>query len=115
MKIGESIKNLRKNKNLTQKELASALNIGQASICEWEQNKYEPTLSAIIELSKFFNCTIEELVGLSNLQNSSNLTKKEEKLLKSFALLNTDEQDKIIEDCIYFANRNTRKLNKEHA
>lgn len=114
MNIGQSLKNLRKQKNLTQKELASILKIGQASICEWEQNKYEPTLSAIIVLSKFFNCTIEELIGLSNLENTSNLTKKEQRLLKSFNQLDTDEQNKIIEDCEYFANKHT-KVKKERA
>lgn len=62
--IGNKIKNLRIEKNLTQKELANILNIGQSSICEWEKNNYEPTASAIKLLAIFFEVSSDYLLGL---------------------------------------------------
>ncbi len=62
--IGNRIKELRKEKELTQKELAKKLNIGQSSISEWEKNKYEPTATAIKMLAIFFNVSSDYLIGL---------------------------------------------------
>ena len=62
--IGTKIKELRKEKKLTQKELAEKLKIGQASISEWEKDLYEPTASAIKSLALFFNVSADYLLGL---------------------------------------------------
>ena len=64
--IGNKIKELRKERKLTQKELAKGLKVGQASVCEWEKNQYEPTASAIIALCKFFDVSADYLLGLSD-------------------------------------------------
>ena len=47
MSIGEKITELRKEKELTQTELAEKLQIGQSTVSEWEHGVYEPTASAI--------------------------------------------------------------------
>lgn len=51
MSIGEKITELRKEKELTQTELAEKLQIGQSTVSEWEHGNYEPTASAIRQLS----------------------------------------------------------------
>ena len=82
-------------------------------ITRWEKNENEPTYSFLIKIAKCFNCTVDYLIGQeddsSNKKITSSLTSKEERLLKAFQFLDNDEQNKIIEDCEYFANKHTNK------
>jgi transcriptional regulator with XRE-family HTH domain len=66
MKFAERLKELRQSKNLSQMELAIATGISQSAIAKWELCKTEPTASAIITLSNFFNETSDYLLGLSD-------------------------------------------------
>ena len=53
---------LRKEKNLSQPELAKALNVSNGMISFWENEKYEPTASNIIKVSEFFKISIDDLL-----------------------------------------------------
>ena len=57
------LKKLRKEKKLTQTELASKLNISQKSYSNWESGKAEPTLDNIIKLANILDTTTDELLG----------------------------------------------------
>lgn len=57
------LKELRKEKKLTQTELASKLNISQKSYSNWESGKAEPTLDNIIKLANILDTTTDELLG----------------------------------------------------
>ncbi|HFT3168092.1 TPA: helix-turn-helix domain-containing protein [Streptococcus agalactiae] len=58
-----ALKELRKEKKLTQTELASKLNISQKSYSNWESGKAEPTLDNIIKLANILDTTTDELLG----------------------------------------------------
>ncbi|MGX9844652.1 helix-turn-helix domain-containing protein [Streptococcus iniae] len=60
----DKLKALRKQKKLTQKELAEQIGIKQNSYSDWETGKNEPSLDNIIKLAKIFNTTTDELLGL---------------------------------------------------
>ena len=66
MSYKERIKELRKNSGLSQMQLARKLNISQSAIAKWELGKTEPTASALILLSKFFNETTDYILGLED-------------------------------------------------
>ena len=66
MNIGERLKELRNEKNLSQMELSKATGISQSSIARWELNKSEPTASDIIVLAKFFGESADYLLGIIN-------------------------------------------------
>ncbi len=66
MNFSSRLKELRKEKKLSQYGLAKATGISQSAIARWELNKNEPTSSDLIKLSKFFNVNIEYLLGLSD-------------------------------------------------
>lgn len=66
MKFYERIKELRKDKKLSQMELAKSTGLNQSAIARWELNKTEPTASAIIILCKYFNVTADYLLGLTD-------------------------------------------------
>ena len=66
MSIGEKITELRKEKELTQTELAERLQIGQSTISEWEHGVYEPNANAIRQLSLFFEVASDYLLELED-------------------------------------------------
>jgi len=62
--IGEKIKNLREDNNLTQVMLGKKLNMTQRKISYIENNQFEPSIQDIIEICKFFNVSADYLLGL---------------------------------------------------
>ncbi|MBO0365301.1 MULTISPECIES: helix-turn-helix domain-containing protein [Streptococcus] len=65
------LKELRKEKKLTQTELASKLDISQKSYSNWESGKAEPTLDNIIKLTKILDTTADELLGIDKSLSSN--------------------------------------------
>ncbi|MGX9845784.1 helix-turn-helix domain-containing protein [Streptococcus iniae] len=57
-----TLKRLRKEKKLTQTELATKLNISQKSYSNWESGKSEPTLDNIVKLAQILDTTTDELL-----------------------------------------------------
>lgn len=64
--FGEKIKELRLERNLTQKQLANILDNAQSAIVYWEANKQEPTISALKKLCIFFDVSADYLLGLED-------------------------------------------------
>ena len=62
--FGWRLRDLRKEKNIGQIELAKKLGVGKSIISLWEKDECEPTLSKLIAISKFFNVSIDYLAGL---------------------------------------------------
>ena len=68
MKIlfSERLQQLRKEKGLKQSELATILNTTQRRISYMELGKVEPDLATLVSLSKYFEVTIDYLIGLKD-------------------------------------------------
>ena len=64
--FGERLKDLRIEKNLTQKQLANLTDISKSMISSYEIGESEPTMTKLIALSKFFKVTIDYLCGLED-------------------------------------------------
>ena len=62
--FGERLKELRKEKNIGQIELAKQLGVGKSIISLWEKNECEPTLSKIVAIANFFGVTTDYLCGI---------------------------------------------------
>lgn len=60
MKLGEIIKELRIEKNLSQMQLAKMIGVSQKAIDYWERNVNEPKASYIIALVRVFNISFDE-------------------------------------------------------
>ena len=65
-KIGHIIKELRKEKRLTQEGLAAVLGVTQDSISLWEFDIRLPDTLYIVEMAKLFEVTSDYLLGLSD-------------------------------------------------
>ncbi|MGD9901716.1 MAG: helix-turn-helix domain-containing protein [Spirochaetales bacterium] len=66
MIIGKRLKELRQEKNISQKEIADAIGVDISSISYWENEIYEPKASYIFKLAKFFDVTSDYLLGLED-------------------------------------------------
>lgn len=62
--IGYRIKELRKEKNLSQIQLASQIGVSQKAIDYWELGTNEPKASYIIKLAKYFDVSADYLLGI---------------------------------------------------
>lgn len=63
-KFKENLKELRLEKKLGQVEFAKAVGVSKGVISLWENGLREPNMHSLIILAKFFNISIDELVGL---------------------------------------------------
>lgn len=62
MNLGESIYRLRTAKNMSQGDLADALDVSRQSVSKWENNMAVPDLDKLVKLSELFGITLDELV-----------------------------------------------------
>ena len=62
MLLSEKLKMLRKERKLTQEELAEKLNVSRQAITKWESNEGLPDIENLKQISIMFNTTIDELV-----------------------------------------------------
>lgn len=87
--IGEQIKALRLARNMSQVELAKALNVSKQSVSNWENNNILPSIEIIKQLARFFSCTSDYLLELDNSPKSyleiSNLTNEQVAHLSAIA------------------------------
>ncbi len=64
-KFKDNLKELRIERNLGQVELAKAIGVSKGVISLWENGLREPNMYSLIMLAKFFDISIDELVGLN--------------------------------------------------
>lgn len=62
-KFGKFIKMLRKQKNMTQKELAEKLNITDKAVSKWERGLSFPDITILNSIAEIFNITVTELLN----------------------------------------------------
>lgn len=62
------LKELRKNRHLTQEELGEIISVTQQNISKYENNEYEIPVDIMVKVSKFFNVSIEYLLGLTEIK-----------------------------------------------
>ena len=63
MEFHEKLQELRKNRNLTQEELAEALFVSRTAISKWESGRGYPSIDSLKEISHYFSVTIDELLS----------------------------------------------------
>ena len=89
-KIGKFIASRRKQKNLTQAQLAEKLNITDRAVSKWENGKCLPDASIMIELCEFLDITVNELLSGEKVEPDLAQQTAEENLI---ALKRKDEKE----------------------
>lgn len=62
MTLGDKLSKLRKERNLTQEQLADILGVSRQAISKWESDTAYPETDKLIRLSELFNCSLDYLL-----------------------------------------------------
>ena len=62
IQIGNIIKTLRKQHNMTQDELAEKLNVSSQAVSKWENGRNMPDITLLLDIADCFNVTVDELL-----------------------------------------------------
>ena len=60
--VGKTIAGLRQNKNMTQQQLAAALNVSHQAVSKWETGAALPDVQTLMALTQLFGITVEQLL-----------------------------------------------------
>lgn len=63
--FGTNLRNLRVKNNLTQEQLAKELFISDKMVSKWERGDADPDLKMLISIARFFQCSLDELIGFN--------------------------------------------------
>ena len=79
MEFHEKLQELRKNRGMTQEELAAVLYVSRTAVSKWESGRGYPSIDSLKEISKFFSVSIddllsgEKLLSIAEKENKSNI------------------------------------------
>ncbi|WP_206457859.1 helix-turn-helix domain-containing protein [Anaerovorax sp. IOR16] len=104
MNFSDRLIELRSERGLTQQKFGDLLNITRSTIASYEKENREPKYDILITIAKFFNVSIDYLLGYTNIRSYNNptpftstLSEKQDKLLDLFDSLNESNQGALIE------------------
>lgn len=111
------LKELREDRNLTQQDVAKAIQTSQTNIGRWEKGINEPAAGYLIQLANLFECTIDYLLERSDdfgnitikEKSLSEITHEEQALLDDFRSLPRQERAQAIEYVHYLADKRGSK------
>ena len=86
MKIGSFLKELRKEKGMTQEQLAEQLNTSNRSVSRWETGSTMPDLSMLIMLSEYYDVDVREIID--GKRKSENMNEEVKETLEKVASYN---------------------------
>lgn len=91
MKFGDNLRKLRKNKKLSQEDLAEKINVSRQSVSKWETGDAYPEMNNLLELCKIFHCHINDLVN----DNMIDIDSLDEDIKMSVVKFKEEKQKKI--------------------
>lgn len=107
MKLGDNLKELIEQHDMTQKQLARKLDITPAALGNYIRNNREPDYSTLIRIADYFHVSIDFLL---NHYVDSQTTHEEELLLHIFRSLSIDQKELYLEQGKLFIKQNNKKM-----
>jgi len=106
MTIGEILRNLLADRDLTQKQLAESLNIGASTLSNYIQNNREPDYGTLKCFADYFGVSTDFLL---NHRTKQAVSHQEDELLHIFRALTSDQQELFIGQGKLFVSHNKKK------
>ena len=91
MKFGDNLKIIRKNKKMSQEQLAEKVGVSRQSVSKWETGEAYPEMNNILELCKIFNCKINDIVHT----DMSDISSLDEEIVMNVVKFNESKQYKV--------------------
>lgn len=93
IKTGNFLRDLRKERNLTQEELGELLGVTNKTISRWENGQYFPPVESLIQLGEIFNVTVNEILAGARLDSTNYQPKAEENIVAT--LKNSQKNNRV--------------------
>ena len=106
--IGQRIRNLRKDRGLTQAELAGRIGIQQSDLCRMESGEYKVSLETLFKILKVFEMRVAEFFHEAAPEN---LTLEEQRLVTAYRAL-TPAARQQVREFVHFTDRRARKVRR---
>lgn len=94
IKIGSFIKELRKEKGLTQEQFAEQFNVSRRTVSRWETGSNLPDLDILIEMADYYNIELREL--LDGERKSEKMNEELKKTVLKVAEYSNEDKLKVI-------------------
>ena len=94
--IARNIARLRREKGLTQEDLANYIGVSKASVSKWETGQSYPDITFLPQLATLFNISIDELMGYEPQMSMEDIRKLYVKLSADFA---SEPFDEVLDSC----------------
>jgi len=115
MKLGETLKILLEQHNISQKKLAADLFLTPSTLGNYVQSTREPDYNTLIKIADYFHVTTDFLLGHTI---DNDLTQEEILLITTFRALTEEQKEFYLEQGKIFINQNNKKtsciLNKKN-
>lgn len=99
-KIGKFISEQRKQKALTQSQLAAKLQISEKTVSKWECGKGLPEVSLMVPLCEILGISVNELLSGEKIEQERYKEKAEEKLIEGIAKEKFESKKKLVASCM---------------
>lgn len=94
IKISQFLKQLRTEKSLTQEKLAEIIGVSNRSVSRWENGNTMPDFDLLIELAKFYDVSIDEI--MDGRRKEENMDKQTEETLYKVAEYTNNEKVRLL-------------------
>lgn len=95
-KIGSFLKELRKEKGITQEQLAEALNVSSRTVSRWETGSNMPDISILVDIANYYDISIPEIINGE--RKSETMNEEERKIAKTMSDYATTEKENIFKE-----------------
>ena len=98
---GGFISELRKEKKLTQKELAEKINVSDKAVSRWETGKGYPDVTSLVSLSEYFDVSVNELLAGKRLTVEDIKETADENLISVFEQVQKNKKQQHLQVAVY--------------
>ncbi|MFJ6034430.1 helix-turn-helix domain-containing protein [Bacillus toyonensis] len=101
--FGQNLKRLRKSRDLTQEQLGEQLNLSRNQINNYENAMFEPSMETLLQISSFFNVSLDLLCnGYSN-TNDVLLRNTLEEVQQTYAALEEPKRKRFCKQLVFYS------------
>lgn len=98
---GNFVSELRKEKKLTQKELAEKINVSDKAVSRWETGKGYPDVTSLVSLSEYFDVSVNELLAGKRLTVEDIKETADENLISVFEQVQKNKKQQNLQVAVY--------------
>lgn len=114
MNFGEKLKDLRREKNLTQQTLGQLIGVSTVTVRSWENNSRSPGMEQLMRISRALNTSIDSLLEVNFDRDDDDLSREERSLLSQYRILDVYGKQAVDSICGIEYDRMTSQQKQRH-